>query len=127
MPIQSALYHCSLVRGSHISRKSLVKDGSNQSTVNDPIVTTQSSTHVYDRYKGSAQHHTRFLDNIPTASDSSCLAKRIGGIASLPGPLSDPAVSELWILLGSYCWYGPGSSATSFQDIRRLTGLVPSL
>ncbi len=35
-------------------------------------------------------------DNSQTASDSSCFANAIGGTASFPGPLREPAVRLLW-------------------------------
>lgn len=99
--LSSAYMVSSIKQGAHISGERLVKYGCNQSSVDDSIVTAKRSTKVNDCYHDERAHHSRLVNNIPTASDSSCLANRIGGIANLPGPLSDPAVSELWILLGS--------------------------
>lgn len=45
--------------------------------------------------RGEAERH------LPIASDSSLLANKMGGTANLPGPRSEPAVSELWTFWGS--------------------------
>ena len=95
--------------------------------MDDTIMTTECSAHMDDGYEISRAHNCSNYS--PIASDSSCLANNRGGIASLPGPLSDPAVRELWILFGSYCWYGPACQLSSLRDRPhgRLTRLVPAL
>jgi hypothetical protein len=74
--------------------------------VDDTIVTTESASEVKDDLHVStcAKLVIFSIWYSLTACVSSCFANAMGAMASFPGPLSDPAVSELWILLGSKCW-----------------------
>lgn len=86
-----------------VAAERLIQDSSEKTAVYDTVVTAECSTKMDDGYnkrlfvsKSSTTTIQWVDENTPTASDSSFLAKRTGGIASLPGPRRVPAVSELW-------------------------------
>lgn len=83
-----------------VAAERLIHHSSEKTSVYDTIVAAECSTKMDDGYirlSVSKNYHDDPVvdENTPIASDSSFLAKRIGGIASLPGPRRVPAVSEL--------------------------------